>query len=316
MGDLFDDKNLKPMLIGAESEPFDSEDCIFELKLDGERCIAFLDRSGTELRNKRNVKMLLKVPELSEIHKFVKNKCILDGELVIIKNGVPVFSEIQARSLMSNKFKIELESKKSPATFVAYDILYYKNKQTTDLTLVERKKILQKVVKEENERFAISRIIEEKGIALYNIAKQKNLEGIVAKKKDSKYYFDKRTKDWIKIKYLKDDDFVICGYIIKSPSITSLVLGQYQGDELIYKGHVSMGISKLDFKTISSQQQKTKSPFHEYPVDKGSNNEVIWIKPELVCTVAYMEKTETGGMRQPVYRGLRKDKIAKECFIV
>ena len=103
--------------------------------------------------------MLLKVPELSEIHKCVNNKCILDGELVIIKNGVPVFSEIQTRSLMSNKFKIELESKKSPATFVAYDILYYKNKQTTDLTLVERKKILQKVVKEENERFAISRII-------------------------------------------------------------------------------------------------------------------------------------------------------------
>lgn len=312
MGDLFEDRNIKPMLIGLEEDAFDSEDYLFELKLDGERCIAYLDKGSTELRNKRNVKMLSKVPELREIHKCIKKKCILDGELIVLKDGVPDFSEIQARSLMSNKFKIELAAMKSPATFVAYDIIYYENRQTTDLPLTERKKLLEKAVKAENERFALSRVIEEQGKALYEIAKQKDLEGVVAKRKNSKYYFDKRTKDWVKIKYLKDEDFVVCGYIIKSPAITSLVLGQYHNGELVYKGHVTMGISKADFKIISSQRKLYDAPFHSYPANKSRNDEAVWIEPKLVCTVKFMEKTANGGMRQPVYKGLRMDKEIEE----
>ena len=96
----------------------------------GERCVAYLDpKSGTELRNKRNVKMLPKVPELSELHKYVKTKCVLDGELTCIgADGKPVFHEIQRRSLMTNKLRIDFAAKQHPATFVAFDILYYKDK--------------------------------------------------------------------------------------------------------------------------------------------------------------------------------------------
>ncbi len=312
MGDLFENKNIKPMLIGREEDTFDSENYLFELKLDGERCIAYLDNNSTELRNKRNVKMLPKVPELWEIHKCVKKKCILDGELIVLKNGVPSFSDIQARSLMSNKFKIELAAQKSPATFVAYDILFYDNQQTTDLPLTERKKLLEKAIKTQNEKFALSKVIEKQGKALYELAKQKDLEGIVAKRKDSKYFFDKHTKDWIKIKYLKNEDFIVCGYIIKSPSITSLVLGQYRDDELIYKGHVTMGISRADFKIIAGQERLDSAPFKSYPANKSRNDEAVWIEPKLVCTVKYMEKTSSGGMRQPVYKGLRMDKEIEE----
>ena len=314
MADLFIEKNIKPMLIGKEGEPFDDVGYIYELKLDGERCVAFLNKDETELRNKRNVKLISKVPELSDIHKLVKKDCILDGELVVLKNGVPNFSEIQARSLMSNPFKIELAAKKSPATFVTYDILYFDGRQITDLPLVKRKDLLQKVLKSENDRFAVSRFINEKGTALYDLAKEKNLEGIVAKRIDSRYYFGKRTKDWIKIKYLKDDDYIVCGYIIKSPSITSLVLGQYQNKELIYKGHVTMGISKDDFIIISNQEKLSEAPFAVYP-QKSGNDRAIWISPELVCGVKYMEKTEKGGLRQPVYKGLRYDKKAQECIV-
>lgn len=113
MSDLFEQKGIKPMLIGLEGEAFDSPDYLYELKLDGERCVAYLDpRSGTELRNKRDLKMLPKVPELSEIHKQVRCRCILDGELAVIKDGRPDFYEIQRRSLMSNPLKIKLASKK------------------------------------------------------------------------------------------------------------------------------------------------------------------------------------------------------------
>lgn len=307
--DLFENKNIKPMLIGAEGEPFDSKDYVFELKLDGERCIAYLDDNGTELRNKRNMRMLPKVPELKEIHKQVKNRCILDGELIVIKDGKPDFYEIQRRSLMTNQFKIELAGSKLSATFVAYDILWLDDEQVNNLVFTERRKLLEKVVNQENERFAISRYIEENGIKFFELAKQQELEGIVAKRKDSKYYFDKRTKDWIKIKYLQDDDFVVCGYIQKDKGITSIVLGQYRENQLIYKGHVTMGVSGDSFRKISSIQRLDKPPYH---IPSGNEN-AIWIKPSLVCTVKYMMKSKNGSLRQPVFKGLREDKLAEEC---
>jgi len=147
--DLFESKVVKPMLIGEMQEAFDSPEYIYELKLDGERCIAYLDKDVTELRNKQNIRMLVKVPELSNIHKQVKCRCILDGELIVIKDGKPNFYEIQRRSLTSNTFKIKLASSKLPASFTAFDILYYKDHSVTDLPLMERKKLIQKVIKED-----------------------------------------------------------------------------------------------------------------------------------------------------------------------
>ena len=307
--DIFDKKDIKPMLIGESGEAFDSPDYIYELKLDGVRCIAYLDNVSVELRNKRNVRVSSIYPELSEIHKQVKKRCILDGELIVIKDGKPNFSEMQRRSLMSNKFRIELAALKLPVSFTVYDILYIDDKQITDLPLMERKKLLEKTVKE-NERLAISRYIEEKGIDFYNITVQQDLEGIVAKQKNSKYYFDKRTKDWIKIKNLKDDDYVVCGYIEKSSNVVSIILGQYKEDELVYKGHVTLGINKEDFNTIANTKM-IKVPKFNAP--KGNEN-AIWIEPKLVCTVSFMEKTETGSLRQPIFKGLRNDKLAYECI--
>ena len=172
MTDIWETKNINPMLIGAEGEPFDSEEYIYELKLDGERCIAYLDKDKTILKNKRNILMLPKVPELSDIHKSINVRCILDGELAVIRDGKPDFFEIQKRSLMSNPIKIEMASKKYPACFTAFDILYYEDKQVTNLTLTERKELLKKAVKSENEKFAVSRYIEKNGIAFYELAKQ------------------------------------------------------------------------------------------------------------------------------------------------
>ena len=139
MTDIWETKNINPMLIGAEGESFDSEEYIFELKLDGERCIAYLDKDKTILKNKRNILMLPKVPELSDIHKSINVRCILDGELAVIKDGKPDFFEIQKRSLMSNPVKIETAAKKYPACFTAFDILYYEDRQVTNLPLTNER---------------------------------------------------------------------------------------------------------------------------------------------------------------------------------
>lgn len=310
MTDIWETKNIRPMLIGTEGQPFDSDEYIYELKLDGERCIAYLDRDKTILKNKRNILMLPKVPELAEIHKNVNVRCILDGELPVIKDGRPDFFEIQKRSMMSNPVKIDMAAKKYPACFTAFDILYYENRQVTDLPLTERKELLQKAVISENGRFAVSRFIEKNGIQFYALAEQQELEGIVAKRKDSKYYFDKRTKDWIKIKYLQDDDFVVLGYVPKENSMNSIILGQYSNGQLVYKGRVTLGVGGEPFRRIKTLN-KTDCPFSEIP--KGNEN-AVWVTPELVCTVKYMMKTESGGMRQPVFKGLREDKSPEECI--
>ena len=310
MTDIWETKNIRPMLIGTEGQPFDSDEYIYELKLDGERCIAYLDRDKTILKNKRNILMLPKVPELAEIHKNVNVRCILDGELAVIKDGRPDFFEIQKRSMMSNPVKIDMAAKKYPACFTAFDIMYYANRHVTDLPLTERKELLQKAVISENGRFAVSRFIEKNGIQFYALAEQQELEGIVAKRKDSKYYFDKRTKDWIKIKYLQDDDFVVLGYVPKENSMNSIILGQYSNGQLVYKGHVTLGVGGEPFRRIKTLN-KTDCPFSEIP--KGNEN-AVWVTPELGCTVKYMMKTESGDMRQPVFKGLREDKSPEECI--
>jgi len=144
----------------------------------------------------------------------------------------------------------------------------------------------------------------------YELAKKQELEGIVAKKKDSKYYFGKRTKDWIKIKYLLDDDFVVCGYILKDNNMTSLVLGKYNDDLLLYKGHVTLGVSGSAFGPLSQIKQIDTPLFHVPP----GNEDAVWLEPNIVCTVKFMIKTANGGMRQPVFKGLRIDKQAKDCI--
>ena len=306
--DVFETKTLKPMLIGKEDEPFDSPDYLFELKFDGARCLAYLDKS-TELRNKRNLIQNAKFPELMAMHRQVRQRCILDGELFVMVDGKPNFFELQRRTLMSNAFKIELAVKKLPANFVAFDMLYLDDKLITDLPLTERKTLLSQNVTE-NECLAVSRYIETKGCDLYALAVQNTLEGIVAKPKNSRYFFDRRSKDWIKIKYLKDDDFVICGYILKSEGVCSLVLGQYCDGMLTYKGHVTLGVSRQDFKHMLAIK-RLDSPSFSVPT---GNEEAVWLEPVLVCTVKYMEKTASGSLRQPVFKGLREDKLATDCI--
>lgn len=308
--DIFDEKNIAPMLISEMKDAFDSPDYIFEIKWDGIRCISYLDKD-TDMRNKRNKLMIPIFPELADIHKQVKVKCILDHELVVLKNGIPDFYEVQKRALMSNPFKIKLAYQRYPASIIAYDILYYKNKDITMLPLMDRKKYLEDTIVENN-FMAVSRFIENNGIKLFELTKDKELEGIVAKKKTSLYWQGKRTKEWIKCKVMTTEDCVVCGYIPKENNMTSLVLGQYSGDELVYKGHVTLGVSLRKLIRQTKFEQSDKPPF---VIASKSNESTIWLEPNLVCIVESMP-TEKEAFRQPVFKGFRDDKAPIECQII
>ena len=187
MSDLFEDKNISPMLL-YETQPFDDENYIYELKLDGIRCLAYIDSKSVVLQNKRHKDVTAIYPELSQMSKCVKRRVILDGELVVLnKDGKPDFYALQRRILMADSFKISLAAKSNPVQFVAYDIIYHNGKDLTDKPLMERKAILSKAVREGN-NLTISRYIEKNGIAFFELAKSQELEGIVAKRKDGLYH--------------------------------------------------------------------------------------------------------------------------------
>lgn len=299
--DLFEQKNISPMLL-YQVEPFDDKDYIFELKLDGIRCIAYIDTKNVVLQNKRFKVVTDIYPELKEMNKCVKHKVILDGELVVLTDGKPDFYALQTRSLMTDKFRIELAAKRNPVQFVAYDIIYNNGNDLTNLPLMKRKDILSANINEGN-NLSISRYIEEKGKAFFELAKKENLEGIVAKKKDGLYHIGKRTRDWVKIKVMQDEDLLVLGY--KSDNngdVKDLILGYEEKGKLKCKGSVYLGVSKEERDYIKNFAKNNKGK-----VIDGKYKDVIWIKPELIGTVQYMQETKSGNMRQPVWKGLRWD---------
>lgn len=304
--DIFDIKGINPMLIAEQVEPFDDTESIFELKLDGIRCIAYCDTNSVDLRNKRDMKLLPRFPELTKLFMGCKHKCILDGELNVLVNNKTDFYEVQKRTLLTDPFKIQLSCSKFPANFVAYDILYYKNQEIVNLPLMERKSILYETITENN-MLSVSRFIENDGIALFNLAKQHGMEGVVGKKKNSLYWFGKRTKEWKKIKVMSDKEFIAVGYIPKPNNMTSLVLALYNDeDQLVITNHVTLGVSLAKLKS----HDMTVSICPVKSVPSGHEN-VIWIKP-MVCTVEYMP-SEKEGIRQAVFKGIRDDKRPEEC---
>lgn len=304
--DIFDSKGIIPMLIAEQVDPYDDHDSIFELKLDGIRCVAYCDKDGVDIRNKRNFKLLPRFPELEQIHRNCHCKCILDGELNVVINNKPDFYEVQKRTLLSDPFKIKLAYSKYPANFVAYDILYYNEQLTTQLPLMERKQMLSDVISENN-LLSVSRYIESDGKMLFELAKQQNLEGVVGKKKDSLYWFGKRTKDWKKVKVMADYEAIAIAYITKPNNMTSLVLAKYDvNSNLIITNHVTLGVSLSKLKQYG--MKRSNCPFPEIP--KGHEN-AIWIEP-MVCTVEYMP-SEKDGLRQAVFKGIRDDKLPEEC---
>lgn len=303
---LFETRDLKPMLLSEIKEPFDSPDYLYELKFDGIRCVAYVSPEEVDLRNKRGLSLLASFPELRRIAACVDAPCVLDGELIVMSGGKVDFETVQSRVLKSSPEKVKLASHFHPASYVAFDILHYAGHDLLDDPLVNRKSLLNETI-HEHEMLAISRCIEDHGIAFFEMTHAQALEGIVAKRKNSLYYPGKTSKDWLKIKNLIDEDFVACGYIEKGHGIVSLILAQYDKRKLVEQGHVTLGVS---LEKIAGFPATTRAPYGIIQ-QEGAR----WFRPMRVCTVTYMERTSAGGIRQPRLKGFREDKHTRECTV-
>lgn len=290
--DLWKDRSWTPMLLNEIEEPFNSEEHIYEIKFDGLRALIFANTNEVKVYNRRKKEITNLYPELQNIKYLIKRNTIFDGEIVIMENGIPSFSKLQNRSHLKNKNKIKLHSKNNPVIFICFDILY-DNKNLINLTLLNRKKILDKF--KDNDYFIKSKYIDKKGIDLFNTIKKLNLEGIVAKRKKSPYEINKRSSFWLKIKNIKEEEFIICGYVEKESNyIISLVLGEYRNKDLYYVGRVTLAKKTSLYKQLKNEKIVKKSYLKDF-YDQSIN----FIKPTLKCKVNYMERTLNNHLRQP-----------------
>ena len=304
---LYESRSASPMLIAQQMEAFDDPDWIYELKMDGFRCLAYVDKNSVDFRNKRNMQMLPKFPELAEIYNHVNERCILDGEIVVLAGGVPDFYRLQKRTMLTDRFKMRMEAERFPASFVAFDCIYQGNQELVFQSLMERKHMLSTMVTE-NDRIAVSRYIEKEGTALYQAAEARELEGVVAKRKESLYFMGKKTKDWIKFKRMADEEFIVAGYIPKGGRTFSLVLAKYRLGSLVYKGHVTSGVTR---DTVAELEETGKNPFRMLPT---GNESAVWVEPSRVCVVEYMPNM-LQSLRQPVFKGFRDDIFPEEVQV-
>ena len=284
--DIWNKKDLRPMLLKEIEKPFDSEDFIYEIKFDGIRALIYACDSGVKIISRNGVDMTRLYPELKCISKLVTSKVIIDGEIVVMRDGVPSFSCLQHRNRSIQNIG------EMPVTFVAFDILY-EDKVLTGLPLIKRKDILSRSLKE-NEFVQISKVFNV-GEKLFENIKKLNLEGIVAKKKDSTYHINSRSDDWLKIKNYKVESFFVCAYSETRGNSISLALGEKTKKGLRYVGNVLLGKNCELAKKIMSSKKTLISPFNDEKIEEKS-----FLVSKIKVNVKYIEKTTNGKLRHAV----------------
>jgi len=308
------DRKIRPMLAHI-AEPFDSEDFIFELKFDGSRTLAFIGEK-LRLQNRRLLNITHRYPELKLRDDVNAKEAILDGEIVVTKDGKPDFGMLQTREHVSDELRIELLSQTMPATFIAFDLLYLNGKSLVDLPLMGRRAKLEEIVTE-SPRLLLSRYVETHGRRYFEEVAKLGLEGAMAKRKRSTYQIGKRSRDWLKLKAIKTADVVVVGFTPgegwRSGYFGALAIGAYCGGKLEFMGKVGTGFDENLLKLISSMLKARTTDVK--PIEISPPYEVRWVKPELVCEVKFMEVTPDLKLRAPVFRRLRFDKAPEECEV-
>jgi len=313
---------IHPMLATSAAKPFDDPNWLFEIKWDGYRSVAFIDEGNLRLVSRSQNDLTKQFPELGDLPKFVKAKrAILDGEIVALDDqGRPSFSLMQQRTGF-RPGKHRLPGREGvPVIYYAFDLLYLDGTDLRRVGLEQRKEQLQSVI-ENSAVIHFSDHYPEKGIALFEAARQRGLEGIVAKKRSSTYD-EKRSSEWLKIKITTSQECVIGGYTDPEGSrehFGALVLGLYDKQErLIHVGQVGTGFDQRTLKEVSDSLRPLETKKNPFYGEVVALRQVHFVRPELVAEIKFSEwthETTDGAMklRAPVFMGLRPDKSPEEC---
>lgn len=299
---------VKPMLATLVDKPFESNDWLFEIKWDGYRALAYADAEKVELISRNKKPFTDKYGTVKAALEELGIRAVLDGEIVAVdEKGLANFQLLQ-----------NWQNNGAALQFFVFDVLWLDGYDVTGLPLIERKRLLKEVIPADNAVIKYSDHVESNGKDFFEVAVAQGLEGVMAKRKDSIYVPDNRTEDWLKVKVVRRQEVIICGFTQPRNSrkfFGALLLGVYQEGELIYVGHTGSGFNTKSLGDIYKQLQPLvidDCPFKKCP--KG-NMPVTWVAPQLVCEIKFTEWTKEAIARHPIFMGLRTDKKAKEVII-
>ncbi|MES2809258.1 MAG: DNA ligase D [Bacteroidota bacterium] len=313
-------KNIKPMKATLVDAPFDDPDWVYEVKWDGYRAVAMIDKKkGAELISRNNIPFDKYYP-INDVLKSWEIDAVIDGEIVVLNDkGLSDFGALQ-------NWRSEADGN---LVYYVFDILWYNGKNLTELPLNDRLAILKSILPTDNDNIRQSKVFAANGTEFFEAAEKIGMEGIIAKKASSVYTSDLRSKEWLKIKVQRRQEVVIAGFTKNAgtgKAFSALVLGVYDGKLLKYVGKVGTGFpDKLQKEMMAKFKPliTDKVPFDVEPdVDKPSRfrpqrlgAKPTWLKPELVAEVAFAEVTSDGVFRQASFKGMREDKKAKDVIL-
>lgn len=305
---------MEPMLPTLIEKPFSDPEWLFELKWDGVRALAWIEDGALKLRARSGTDITKRYPELAALSESVgARKAILDGEIVALDaQGHSDFEKLQERMHVHAPSANLIAA--VPVVYYLYDILYCDGYDLRESPLLERKQLLQALLRT-SERFRYSDHQAERGEELFELAKQNGLEGIVAKRSDSRYVSGRSTS-WAKIKATTTVDAVVGGWTESTNSsfpFGSLLLGLYKKDKLQFIGHVGTGFDTKTRAAIArtlKQHSTSRCPFDAVP---KTNEKAFWCSPVLVARVRFTGWTREHSLRAPVFQGLREDVRAEDC---
>lgn len=297
--------DVKPMLATLVDEPFNDKDWIFEVKWDGYRALAEIQKGSCHLYSRNLQTFDKRFPALLDDLRSIPTTALLDGEIVVLDDqGKPSFQLVQNYQ----------RTQSGTLIYYVFDLLYLEGYDVRHLPLLERKKLLKQLLPDRMPHLRFCEHVEEKGKAFFKAAHHEGFEGIIAKQAQSPYQTG-RSQDWLKIKTHQRQEAIICGFTPPKGSrqkFGSLLLGVYDQGKLVYVGHTGSGFDRQKLISIYERLQpliQSTSPFANPPKLRSS---VTWVKPELVCEINFAEWTKVGQMRQAIFVDIREDKKPEE----
>jgi bifunctional non-homologous end joining protein LigD len=302
--------HIDPMLATAVTQPPSGSQWLYEVKWDGVRALCRIQNGALTIESRRRNRCEQQYPELAGLPQQVRAKnAWLDGEICVLdENGRARFELIQPR-ISANPNAVNRLVETNPATLYLFDALYVDGYDLRNVPLEHRKRVLQTLVSP-TAQIRISEAFETDGAQMFEAALKLGLEGVIAKDRSSRYE-SRRSRSWLKVKTSNEQEFLIAGFTKGERIFGSLVLAVWENGKLRHCGQVGAGFDEKQMQEIYARLQPliTKtSPFAEKPKIK----DVTWVKPELVCQVRFLEWTQDGMLRAPVFIGLREDKNPKD----
>jgi len=301
-------------MLAGSGTPFDSDKHLFEIKWDGIRVLAFFGEGVHRLQGRKLTDASERYPEIIGALEALPGDGILDGEVVVLdQDGRPDFQRVLVREQTRTRDAALVKASRHPVVYMAFDLLYRNGEPLIDRPLIERKKLLTELLVSPPSPIVESTYVLSQGKALFREAEARGLEGVVAKAISSRYVGE-RSNDWLKLKVRRRTDAVLIGIVRERGTRRgmSLVLGAYDGEELVWLGNAGSG---LDQKTVHQLGTELEHLSAAAPPNFRAEapGDIEWLRPALVVRIEYSELTRDARLRHPVFIGF-VDKNPSDCL--